>query len=59
MKKTYQSPEALVIKIQIHKSLLLSTSDNTVEDGNGGWVKEQVDDINSTVSDKNIWDDEW
>jgi len=59
MKKTYQSPEALVIKIQIHKSLLLSTSDNTVEGSNGGWVKEQVDDINSTVSDKNIWDDEW
>ena len=59
MKKTYQSPEALVIKIQINESLLINMSDTTVEGGNGGWVKEQVDDINSTVSDKNIWDDEW
>ena len=59
MKKTYQSPEALIIKIQTHKSLLLSTSETIVSGDRGGWVKENVIDDNSTVTDKSIWDEEW
>ena len=56
MKKTYQSPEALVIKIQIQGSLLLNTSETTVSEQNGGWVKEEN---NNVITDKNIWSDEW
>ena len=57
MKKIYQSPEALIIEIQIRKNLLFATSDTTVSGDNGGWVKEE--DNNNPISDKNIWDDEW
>ncbi|MBQ6191505.1 MAG: hypothetical protein IJK51_04310 [Bacteroidaceae bacterium] len=56
MKKTYQSPEALVIKIQINESLLINMSETTVEGGNGGWAKEEN---NNVITDKNIWSDEW
>ena len=56
MKKTYQSPEALVIKIQIQGSLLLNTSEKVIEAGDGGWAKEEN---NNVIADKNIWSDEW
>ncbi len=56
MKKTYQSPEALVIKIQIQGSLLLNTSEKVIEAGDGGWAKEEN---NNVITDKNIWSDEW
>ena len=59
MKKTYISPKALIVKIQIHNSLLLSTSETQVSGTKGGWVKEQVNNDNSTISDKNLWDEEW
>ena len=61
MKKTYQSPEALVVKIQIQRSLLLSASDTTVSGENGGWVKELADDDDCWMSsDKSsVWDEEW
>jgi len=59
MKKTYQSPEALIVKIQVHESLLLSTSETKVSGSSGGWVKEQVVDDNSTINDKSLWDEEW
>ncbi|MBR6141916.1 MAG: hypothetical protein IKQ37_09200 [Bacteroidaceae bacterium] len=57
MKKTYQSPLALIVELQINKSLLLTTSENYALDG--GWVKEDVGVSNSSVSDKNVWDEEW
>ena len=57
MKKTYQSPEALVIKIQINESLLINMSDTTVSGDDGGWVKEEED--YNPISDKKIWNDEW
>ena len=47
MKKIYQMPEVFVVDLQVQDSLLLSTSDTTVEGDNGGWVKE----------DRNNWDD--
>ena len=56
MKKTYQSPEALIVELQINKGLLLSTSETEVSGDNGGWVKEENYDV---ITDKNIWDDEW
>ena len=49
MKKIYQMPEVFVVDLQVQDSLLLSTSDTTVEGDNGGWVKE----------DRNNWDDIW
>ncbi|MBQ9285804.1 MAG: hypothetical protein IJ209_05955 [Bacteroidaceae bacterium] len=42
-------PEVFVVDLQVQDSLLLSTSDTTVEGDNGGWVKE----------DRNNWDDIW
>ena len=59
MKKTYQSPEALIVKIQTSRGLLLSTSETQVSGDNGGWAKEEVGVGNSTVSDVNVWDEEW
>ena len=59
MKKTYQSPKALIVEIQINRGLLLSTSETTVSGDKGGWVKEQVGNDNSTVTDKSVWDNEW
>ena len=59
MKKTYKSPKALIVELQINKSLLLTMSNNTVLDDNGGWVKEDVGVINSSVNNKSVWDEEW
>ena len=55
MKKTYQSPEALIIELQVNEDLLLSTSETTIEGNNGGWVKEE----STSPTNKSIWDDEW
>lgn len=59
MKKTYQSPKALVVEIHINKSLLLTTSETFVSVDNGGWVKEDVGVSNSSVTNKSVWDEEW
>lgn len=60
MKKTYQSPEALIIEIQIRKNLLFATSETKVLGDNGGWVKELAgEDDDWTLTDTNLWDDEW
>ncbi len=56
MKKTYKSPKALIVELQINKSLLLTMSNNTVLDDNGGWVKEEN---TTTIGDNNVWDSEW
>lgn len=59
MKKTYKSPKALIVELQINKSLLLTTSETIVEGTKGGWVKEQAGNDNSTITDKSVWDNEW
>lgn len=59
MKKTYKSPKALIVELQINKSLLLTTSETIVSVDNGGWVKEDVGVSNSSVNNKSVWDEEW
>ena len=59
MKKTYKSPKALIVELQINNSLLLSTSETNVSGTNGGWVKEQAGDDTPSITDKNVWDEEW
>ena len=64
MKKTYISPEFILVELSgiqmLAESIPVDLTGETTASGNrGGWVKEQVDEINSTVSDKNVWDDEW
>lgn len=57
MKKTYIIPELQIIKMHMQDSILLNTSETTVEDDNGGWVKQ---DVTSTTRDSyNVWGDDW
>lgn len=62
MKKTYISPEFLVVKLSAKSAILHQVSVNSNEldasgaaSGNFGWVKEG----NSSANDVNVWDDEW
>ncbi len=60
MKKTYKSPKALIVELQINNGLLLSTSETKVYGAtSAGWVKEQAGDETPSVTDKSVWDDEW
>jgi hypothetical protein len=59
MKKTYISPKALIVELQINNSVLLTISETEVDTSKGGWVKEDVGSRNSTVTDKSVWDSEW
>ena len=59
MKKTYKSPKALIVELQINNGLLLSTSETQVTGASGGWVKEQAGNDNPTITDKSLWDEEW
>ena len=57
MKKTYIIPELQIIKMHMQDSILLYTSETTVEGDNGGWVKQ---DVTSTTRDSyNVWGDDW
>ena len=59
MKKTYISPNTLVVELRCKNCILADSlqmfSSTTVEDSNGGWVKEE----NPPINDVNVWDDEW
>ncbi len=58
MKKTYIIPEVIVVNIGIVRPIADSLTLNdgtTLEDGNGGWAKEEY----STITNKSIWDEEW
>jgi hypothetical protein len=59
MKKTYISPNFLLVELRCNNSLLTGSLDidgaKTSTAGKGGFVKEN----NSTVSDVNVWDNEW
>ena len=59
VKKTYKSPKALIVELQINNSLLLSTSETQVLGTNGGWVKKEASNSNPTITDKSLWDEEW
>lgn len=58
MKKTYIIPELQIIKMHMQDSILLNTSETTVEDENGGWVKEERG-TGWGSSGKSVWDDDW
>ena len=57
MKKIYKSPQILVVQLRTHQmlaeSLLYDSSETITTESEGSWTKE------STISDKNVWDDEW
>ena len=59
MKKTYKSPKALIVELQINNSLLLSTSETKLTGSSAGWVKEEASNSNPTITDKSVWDEEW
>ena len=59
MKKTYISPEFILVELSGSGIQMLAESvpvDGTTASGtNGGWVKEE----NTSITDKNVWDNEW
>jgi len=57
MKKIYKSPETLVVQITA-KSVVLQMSINSkeIEEEYAGFAKEYN---NSSISGKNVWDEEW
>ena len=57
MKKTYITPEALVVSLFANAPVLQDMTLNNVE-GSGQYTKENVDDLGSTGG-KSIWDEEW
>lgn len=57
MKKTYKTPEILVVQIRTKSVILqLSVNPDEISGENAGWTKEYD---NSTISGKNVWEDEW
>ena len=59
MKKTYISPEALVVSLFANAPVLDAGSLHN-EEGSGQFTKENADDLGSTTGGgKSIWDDEW
>ena len=57
MKTVYQIPALRIVEMAMQDSLLLSTSNNTVEGDKGGWVKEDV--VSTQDKGYNVWDDDW
>ena len=60
MKKTYISPEFILVELRgiqmLAESVPVDVTGETTASGNsGGWVKEE----NTTITDKNVWDNEW
>ena len=57
MKKTYIIPEVIVVNIGIVRPIAdsMTLNEDTLVDGNGGWVKEEY----PTINNKSIWDEEW
>ena len=59
MKKTYISPELLIVELATRNHLMeisiVSDRNATVSGNNMGLVKEE----NNTVTDKSVWDNEW
>ena len=57
MKKTYITPEALVVSLFANAPVLGDMTAHQ-EIGSGQYTKENVDDLGSTGG-KSIWDEEW
>ena len=59
MNKIYVSPTTTVVKVNVRSSLLLNLSVNNTEisSSNAGLVKE--DNVSSSSSRYNVWDDDW
>ena len=60
MKKTYISPEFILVELSGIQMLAESipvhvTGETTASGTSGGWVKEE----NTSITDKNVWDEEW
>ena len=57
MKKTYICPEFLLVELRCSQMLAESytRSETQVSGTSGGWVKEE----NTSITDKNVWDEEW
>ena len=55
MKKTYISPNTLVVEIRTNHMLAESVFINASSTETAGWTREE----NASYSDKNVWDDEW
>ena len=57
MKKTYISPEFILVELRGIQMLAESVpvDGNTASGTSGGWVKEE----NTSITDKNVWDNEW
>lgn len=57
MKKIYKTPGTLVVNIRCRA--LISTSLDKYDDGADNVVLTREYDNNSSISNKNVWDDEW
>ena len=59
MKKTYISPEFLVVELRCNQmlaeSMMFGSSEQTADVNSGGFVKEE----STPITDKSVWDDEW
>ena len=60
MKKTYISPEFILVELRgiqmLAESIPVDLTGETKASGtSGGWVKEE----NTSITDKNVWDNEW
>ena len=56
MKKTYISPNTLIVEFSAKSAILqMSINSKEVDGANAGWVKED----NPTINDVNVWDEEW
>ena len=59
MKKIYQKPELMVLLLEGQDAVLqLVTSDKSISEENGGWVKENEISYPEAPS-YNVWDDDW
>lgn len=59
MKKTYKSPQFMVVRFSAKDAMLtISVSETEIAGGDAGLVKEQSGSSWPTGS-KSIWDDEW
>ena len=60
MKKIYNSPRILVVRIctnhMLAESLGYDMSSTITTESDGSWTKEYN---NSSISGKNVWDEEW
>ena len=58
MNKIYVSPTTTVVKVNVRSSLMnLSVNSAEISSSNGGLVKE--DNVSSSSSRYNVWDDDW